>query len=245
VVCIYSTFLQRSFDQIFQEVALANIPVVFCIDRAGLVGADGPTHHGLMDVGFLRMMPNMVVAAPADAAEMKGVLEFAIALQRPVCIRYPKDSVAAEQITPASALPFVLGKSVTIGNGGPESKATIISYGSVLNEALEAGKILEQEGIEVSIVNARFAAPLDSAIIEILKQGRPVVTVEDHGSAGGFGSSILESAAGRIHGFKAGNCVRILAVPRRFIRHNSRTEQLMEAGINADKIAEAVREMLT
>ena len=244
VVCIYSTFLQRSFDQIYQDVALANLPVVFCIDRAGLVGADGPTHHGLMDIGFLRMMPNMVVAAPADAAEMKGVLEFAIAVQRPVCIRYPKDSIAAEQIIPASTEPFVLGKSVTVRNAGPESKATIISYGSVLNETIKAGKTLEQEGIEVSIINARFAAPLDRSIIEVLKQGRPVVTVEDHGSAGGFGAAVLESAAGRIHGFKAGACMRILGVPRRFIRHNSRAEQLMEAGINADKIAEAVREIL-
>jgi 1-deoxy-D-xylulose-5-phosphate synthase len=244
VVCIYSTFLQRSFDQIFQEVSLANLPVVFCIDRAGLVGADGPTHHGLMDIGFLRMMPNFVVTAPADAVEMKGVLEFAMSVQRPVCIRYPKDSIAAEQIVSASAEPFVLGKSVTVKNGGIESKATIISYGSVLIEALKAGKLLEQEGIEVNVINARFTAPLDNSIIEVLKQGRPVVTVEDHGSAGGFGSSVLESAAGRIHGFKAGNCVRILGVPRRFIRHDSRSCQLMEAGINADKIAEAVREML-
>ncbi|MGA2094528.1 MAG: transketolase C-terminal domain-containing protein, partial [Sedimentisphaerales bacterium] len=192
----------------------------------------------------LRMMPNFVVTAPADAAEMKGVLEFALALQRPVCIRYPKDSIAAEQITPASNEPFVLGKSATVRSGGTGTKATIISYGSVLIEAIEAGKLLEQDGIEVNVINARFAAPLDSSIIEVLKQGRPVVTVEDHGSAGGFGSSVLESAAGRIHGFEPGCAVRILGVPRRFIRHDSRTNQLMEAGINADKIAEAVREML-
>jgi 1-deoxy-D-xylulose-5-phosphate synthase len=243
VVCIYSTFLQRSFDQIFQEVALANLPVVFCIDRAGLVGGDGPTHHGLMDIGFLRMMPNLVVAAPADAAEMKGVLEFAIALQRPVCIRYPKDSIAAEQITPVSVLPFVLGKSVAVRNNR-DSKATIISYGSVLTEALEAGKLLEQEGIGIDIINARFAAPLDGSIIDALKHGKPVVTAEDHGSAGGFGAAVLESAACRIHGFKSGSSVRILGVPRRFIRHDSRAQQLMEAGINADKIAEAVKEML-
>lgn len=243
VVCIYSTFLQRSFDQIFQEVALANMPVVFCIDRAGLVGADGPTHHGLMDIGFSRMMPNLVVAAPADAVEMRGVLEFAMSVQRPICIRYPKDTISAEQLAPVNAEPFVLGKSVAIRNSS-DSKATIISYGSILSEAIEAGKLLEREGIKVNIINARFAVPLDGSIIEILKQGKPVVTVEDHGSAGGFGSAAMESAASRIHGFKAGAGVRVLGAPRRFIRHDSRAEQLMEAGINADKIAQAVREML-
>ncbi len=111
VVCIYSTFLQRSFDQIFQEVSLQNLPVVFCIDRAGLVGADGPTHHGLMDIGFLRMMPNLVLAAPADAAEIGGVLEFAVGAGRPVCIRYPKDYAAQERLSDSSTEAFILGKS--------------------------------------------------------------------------------------------------------------------------------------
>lgn len=104
---------------------------------------------------------------------------------------------------------------------------------------------MELDGIWVDVINARFAAPLDSSIIDVLKQSKSIVTVEDHGSAGGFGSALLESAAGRIHGFKPGSCVRVLGVPRRFIRHDLRRCQLMEAGINADKIAEAVREMLT
>jgi 1-deoxy-D-xylulose-5-phosphate synthase len=247
VVCIYSTFLQRSFDQIFQEVALANLPVIFCIDRAGLVGADGPTHHGLMDIGFLRMMPNLVVTAPADATEMAGALEFALDAGRPVCLRYPKDYIAAQQLSPASAEPFVLAKSVPVISS-PGSRAAIISYGSILVEAIAASKMLAQEDIEVDVINARFAAPLDGSIIELLAGAKPVVTVEDHGSACGFGSAVLEAAAGRTGGFKtrrAASALKVLGAPRRFISQDSRAGQLMEAGINADKIAEAVKKMLT
>ncbi|GAJ11152.1 unnamed protein product, partial [marine sediment metagenome] len=115
VVCIYSTFLQRSFDQIFQEVALQNLPVVFCVDRAGVVGPDGPTHHGLMDIGFLRMMPNMVLTAPANGIEMKLALKFALSENKPVVIRYPKDLVPPRKFTRAAcSKPFRLGKSVVV-----------------------------------------------------------------------------------------------------------------------------------
>jgi 1-deoxy-D-xylulose-5-phosphate synthase len=243
IVCIYSTFLQRSFDQIFQEVSLQNLPVVFCIDRAGVVGADGPTHHGLMDTGFLRMMPNLVLLSPADAVEMKGVLEFAFAQQRPVCIRYPKDCVAGSQISPASAEPFELGRAVTVKKGH-NSLASIVSYGSVLVEAMGAGGELAQEGVEVDVINARFAAPVDGRIIELLESGKPMVTVEDHGIACGFGSAILEAASQRAKGYANSGKIHILAAPKRFIRHDSRARQLMETGVNADKIAHAVRQML-
>jgi 1-deoxy-D-xylulose-5-phosphate synthase len=242
-VCIYSTFLQRSFDQIFQEVSLQNLSVVFCVDRAGMVGADGPTHHGLMDIGFLRMMPNMVLLSPADAIEMKGALEFALGAERPVCIRYPKDYVSSGRICEASAEPFELGKSVFV-RSSRSSKAIIVSYGSVLVEATEAAKKLAQEDIEVDVVNARFAAPVDSAIIDMLGLGKPIVTVEDHGSACGFGSAILEAAGQRTSAFEHPGKVRILGTPKRFIRHDSRHRQLMESGVNADKIAETVRQML-
>lgn len=244
VVCIYSTFLQRSFDQIFQEVSLQNLPVVFCIDRAGLVGADGPTHHGLMDVGFLRMMPNLVLVSPADAAEMKGALEFALGGGHPVCIRYPKDYIASEQISEVSTEPYVLGKSVVV-RSSTDSRVTIISYGSVLLEAISAAGKLAEEGINVDVINARFAAPMDVKIIELLRSGKAVVTVEDHGSACGFGSAVLEAAANRSSGFERPGAVRVLGVPRRFVRHETRASQLMEAGINADKIAETVRQVLS
>ncbi len=115
VVCIYSTFLQRSFDQIFQEVAQQNLPVVFCIDRAGFVGADGPTHHGLMDIGFMRMMPNIVLTAPANDIETQLALKFALSADKPVVVRYPKDVVPSEEFFRAAcAKPFEMGKSVTV-----------------------------------------------------------------------------------------------------------------------------------
>jgi 1-deoxy-D-xylulose-5-phosphate synthase len=244
VVCIYSTFLQRSFDQIFQEVSLQNLPVVFCIDRAGVVGADGPTHHGLMDIGFLRMMPNLALVAPADAAEMKGALEFALSADRPVCIRYPKDYIAPKGIAEASIEPFVLGKSVVVKSSA-KSRVAVVSYGSVLVEAVAAAKLLAEEGIEVDVINARFAAPVDGRIVELLESGKAVVTVEDHSIACGFGSAVLEAAGQRSSGFGPAGEVRVLGVPRRFVRHDSRSSQLMETGINADKIAEAVRQILS
>jgi 1-deoxy-D-xylulose-5-phosphate synthase len=243
IVCIYSTFLQRSFDQVFQEVSLQNLPVVFCIDRAGVVGADGPTHHGLMDIGFLRMMPNLVLVAPADAIEMKGALEFALDSQRPVCIRYPKDMVVVNQITAASGEPFTLGRA-TMVRISRDSRASIISYGSILVEAVAAARKLAEEGLEVDVINARFAAPVDAGIVEMMESGKPIVTVEDHSSACGFGSAILEAAGQRARGFAHKGKIRILGVPRRFVRHDSRAGQLMETGINADKIAEAVKQIL-
>jgi len=131
VVCIYSTFLQRSFDQVFQDVALQNLAVVFCIDRAGVVGSDGPTHHGLMDIGFLRMMPNMVLTAPANDIEMKLALEFALNEDRPVVIRYPKDLVPPEKfVRAACAKPFKLGKSIVVKRA-KNSAAALVSYGSL------------------------------------------------------------------------------------------------------------------
>ncbi len=242
VVCIYSTFLQRSFDQIFQEVALQNLPVVFCIDRAGLVGPDGPTHHGLMDIGFLRLMPNMVLTAPANDIEMKGALEFALSQNQPVVIRYPKDVVPEQKfVRAASAWPFSLGKSVLVKRA-KKSVAAIVSYGSILTEALKAAEMLAEENIAADVINGRFAAPVDEKIVALLEKGKAIVTVEDHSGACGFGSAVLESASAKSSSIKN---IRILGAPGRFIGHNSRKHQLMEAGINADKIVETVKEMLT
>ncbi len=241
VVCIYSTFLQRSFDQIFQEVALQNLPVVFCIDRAGFVGSDGPTHHGLMDVGFLRMMPNMVLTAPANDVEMRLALEFALSQNKPVVIRYPKDVVSEqESVVAACSQPFELGRSVTVRKARG-SAAAIVSYGSILTEALKAAERLADEQIAVDVINARFAAPIDQKIIAMAKRRKPIVTVEDHSVACGFGSAVLEAAVAEGCSAKA---IRLLGAPRRFIGHNLRDAQLAEAGVDADGIAMTVKEML-
>jgi len=245
VVCIYSTFLQRSFDQIFQEVALQNLPVVFCVDRAGVVGSDGPTHHGLSDIGFLRIMPNMVLTGPANEIEMKLALEFALGQDKPVVIRYPKDFVPEQEFVPpyvwrACAKPFRLGKSVVVKRS-KNSAVAIVSYGSVLTEVLKAVELLAEDDIAVDVINGRFAAPVDEKIVSLLDQGKGIITVEDHASACGFGSAVLELAAAQSYSPKA---IRLLGAPRRFIGHNSRAQQLMEVGVNADKIAETAKEMV-
>jgi 1-deoxy-D-xylulose-5-phosphate synthase len=251
VVCIYSTFLQRSFDQIFQEVALQNLPVVFCVDRAGVVGSDGPTHHGLFDIGYLRMMPNMVLTAPADEVETKLALEFALGLDKPVVIRYPKDFVPKEKsVRSACAKPFKLGKSV-VAKKVKDSAIAIVSYGSVLMEALEAAEMLAKDGIAADVINARFAAPIDEKIIRLLDKGKGIITVEDHTAACGFGSAVLELAAAKTGGGKQKvadsnklNAIRVLGAPRKFIKHDTRPVQLMEVGINAVKIAQTAKDML-
>jgi len=241
IVCIYSTFLQRSFDQIFQEVALQNLPVVFCVDRAGMVGSDGPTHHGLMDIGYLRMMPNMVLLAPADAVEMKGALEFAMASDQPVVIRYPKEAVPPDELVRvASDKPFELGTSVLVKRGR-RSVLTIATYGTVLSEALKAAQLLADEGIAVDVINGRFAAPVDEKLLAGLARGRGLITVEDHRSACGFGSAVLELAAAQ--GLNAGK-IRVLGAPREFIGHDVRQVQLMQVGITADEIVKTAKEML-
>ncbi|MHC4684815.1 MAG: 1-deoxy-D-xylulose-5-phosphate synthase [Planctomycetota bacterium] len=243
VVCIYSTFLQRSFDQIVQDVALQKLPVVFCVDRAGVVGSDGPTHHGLMDIGFLRMMPNMVLTAPANDIEMRLALEFALGEDKPVVIRYPKDLVPPRKfVRAACAKPFKLGKSVVVKKA-KDSAIAIVGYGSVLTEALKAATLLAKEGIAVDVINGRFAAPVDEKIVLLANEGKGIITVEDHTTACGFGSAVLELAA-TTFGMGITKPIAVLGAPRKFIGHNSRDAQLMEAGVNADKIVETAKEML-
>ena len=242
VVCIYSTFLQRCFDQIFQEVALQNLPVIFCIDRAGLVGADGPTHHGLMDIGFLRMMPNTILIAPADETELKLALDFAVEIKRPVCIRYPRDAVPAQNpLTSILNQPFKLGKSVTCLEN-PAAKVAIVSYGTVLYEALKAADTLKNEGIEVDVINARFAKPLDEDILLPLQAGKTIITVEDHSISCGFGSALAELAASKYPDLVSS--IRILGVPDNLISCASRSVQLADAGIDAPAIVRNVKEII-
>jgi 1-deoxy-D-xylulose-5-phosphate synthase len=194
-----------------------------------------------MDIGFLRMMPNMVLTAPANDVEMKLALEFALGENAPVVIRYPKDLVPLEEyIRAACAQPFKLGKSVTVRRA-KHATVAIVGYGSILTEALKAASLLAKDGISADVINGRFAAPVDQKIVSLIEKGRGIVTVEDHAVACGFGSAVLELAAAKGRSVKD---IRVLGAPRRFIGHNSRDVQLMEAGVNADNIAETVRKML-
>jgi len=240
VVAIYSTFLQRSFDQIMQEVALQRLPVVFCIDRAGLVGADGPTHHGLMDIGFLRMMPNIVLAAPAGQEELCSALEFALSSEQAVAIRYPKD-VVPDLPADCCRQPFRLGRAV-FARQSQVSRLAIVNYGCLLDRALVAAERLCSEGIETDVVNARFAVPLDEEIIELARAGKGIIALEDHSLACGFGSAVLEAVAGAGLEPGRGTIVR-LGVGRRLVRHDARSRQLADCGLDVDNIVDTARRM--
>ena len=238
VVAIYSTFMQRAFDQAFQEVSLQGLPVLLCMDRAGLVGSDGAVHHGFADIACLRTLPGMVLMAPADAAELDAAMRLALGLAGPAAIRYPRDEVALE--LPGPCPPFELGKARRVREG---ADAAIIAYGAMVEAALAAAEALsDRESLNVEVVNARFAKPLDAdAITAIVASGRPVLVCEDHALAGGFGSAVLEAAA-------AGNLdasnVMLAGIPDRFIAHASRTEQLLQAGLDADSLAGRINSMM-
>lgn len=237
VVAIYSTFLQRAFDQVFQEVVLQGLPVVFCIDRAGLVGGDGAVHHGFLDITYLRGFPGMVLMAPADEPELQSALALALSLDQPCAIRYPRDNVPAPL---GEAPPFVPGRCRVMRRG---TDAWVLAYGSTVPYALDAAELLASEGIDVQVVNARFARPIDAdMVVEAVGSGRPVITVEDHSVAGGFGSAVLEAA--QEHGLSAARVVRLGIPADRFIAHGPRAAQLAEAGIDAAGIAAAVRRSL-
>jgi 1-deoxy-D-xylulose-5-phosphate synthase len=242
VVAVYSTFLQRAFDQIFHDVCLQNLPVVFCLDRGGMVGGDGAVHHGFCDVAFLRPLPNIVLMAPMDEWEMTGALELAMTLNQPCAIRYPRDHVPEPASRPtSSAEPFELGKAAVLRRG---SCGAILAYGSGASEALHAADELSREGVELTVVSARFAKPLDDSLLsEILTQfaDRPIITLEDHARIGGFGSAVLEFAHERR--LDARRVIR-LGIPDQYIPHDSRKAQLACLGLDARGLIQAVRDAL-
>jgi 1-deoxy-D-xylulose-5-phosphate synthase len=235
IVAIYSTFLQRSYDQIFQEVALQNLPVTMMLDRAGLTGPDGPTHHGLFDIGYMRVFPNIVMMAPGDSTEVEPMLEFSLKHNGPCSIRYPKTSALAFE-RPVQRIE--LGKAEVIRRG---SDGAIVAIGAMLQQALAAAEILEQEGIHVTVVNGRFIKPLDVDLLgQLFEECRFVVTVEEGALAGGFGSAVLEAACH--HGWDT-RIMRILGIPDRFIEHGERNELLQELGLDAGGIARTCRQL--
>ncbi|MEE2935007.1 MAG: 1-deoxy-D-xylulose-5-phosphate synthase [Planctomycetota bacterium] len=232
IVDIYSTFLQRSYDQIFQEVALQDLPVIFMLDRAGLTGPDGPTHHGLFDIGYMRIFPNMVCMAPGYAAEISEMLSFATQQDHPASIRYPKASALQLEREPE---PIQLGKSETVREG---QDGTIVAFGAMLEHALEAADLLAGE-LNVAVVNARFVKPIDEQMIhDSLQDGRFVVTVEEGAKAGGFGSAFIESAVQQNLDTRG---IRVLALPDKFIEHGDRMDLLATHGLGPGQIADACR----
>ncbi|MCA9132102.1 MAG: 1-deoxy-D-xylulose-5-phosphate synthase [Planctomycetales bacterium] len=230
IVTIYSTFLQRSYDQIFQEVALQNLPVVFMMDRAGLAGPDGPTHHGVYDVGYMRLFPNIVVMAPGDGPELTKMLDFALHTAGPVAIRYPK--AAAEDLG-LSPQPVELGKGQTVRWG---TDGAIVGLGAMLPCALQAAELLAQQGLDVAVINPRFVKPLDESLLEkVFRECKFVLTLEEGALMGGFGSAVLELANDR--GWDTRH-MRRLGIPDQFIEHGERGELLADLSLSPAGIAD-------
>lgn len=233
IVDIYSTFLQRSYDQIFQEVALQNLPVTFMLDRAGLTGPDGATHHGVFDIGYMRIFPNMVVMAPGDGPEIGEMLEFSLNHDSPCSIRYPKTTA---EIIERERSPIELGKAEVLSWG---TDAAIISCGTQLADCIAAAEVLRDEGLSVGVVNARFVKPIDGEVMRrALTECSTVITVEEGALAAGFGSALTEFAAD--HGLDASH-VRRLGLPDKFIEHGERAELLADFKLDSCGIAETVR----
>jgi len=235
VVAIYSTFLQRAFDQAFEEVSLQGLPVIFCMDRAGLVGADGAVHHGFLDIAYLRGLPGMVLMAPADEAELRSALDLALSLESPCGIRYPRDEVP-EPLPGTRSRPFALGRAWRLRAG---EEGTFLALGATAEHALRAAEALAREqDAEVAVYSARFAKPLDEPLItDLIAGGKPLLIVEDHSIACGFGSAVMEMAAAK--SLDASN-VKLLGLPDRFIPHGKRSEQLAQVGLDAEGLARAM-----
>jgi 1-deoxy-D-xylulose-5-phosphate synthase len=233
---IYSTFLQRAFDQIFQEVALQNLPVTFTLDRAGLTGPDGPTHHGCFDTTYLRLFPNMVVMAPGDELDLAPMLRFALEHNGPTAMRYPKASL--ERVERGVA-PIELGQA-EIYEWDPDG--VLVAYGSLFPTCVKAAERLREEGISIGVINARFAKPLDkTTLLRAVEELPLVVTVEEGTLEGGFGSALLEAA--NAAGLDTRNVLR-LGLPDHFIEHGERGELLADLGLDVNGICRTVREAL-
>ncbi len=239
VVAIYSTFLQRAYDQMVHDICLQNLHVVLAIDRAGLVGEDGPTHHGVFDIAYLGHIPNLVLMAPKDEQELKDMIYTAISLPGPVAIRYPKRGTERIQ-TDKDYHNIQLGQAEVLKQGrGP----VIMAIGSMVYPALKAAEILAKEDIEPTVVNARFIRPLDEALLdELLADGnRPLVTIEEHVERCGFGSIVLEFLAER---GKKDIKIKRLALPNSFIEQGSRSLLLDKYGLSVKGIVDSVREIV-
>jgi 1-deoxy-D-xylulose-5-phosphate synthase len=236
VVDIYSTFLQRSFDQIFQEVALQNLPVLFTMDRAGLVGADGPTHHGMYDLAYMRVFPNMIVMAPGDAKDIGPMIDFALCQDAPVSIRYPKANL---EMIDRPVQPIELGGAEILEW---ETDGMFLACGTVVASCLRAAERLRhQYGLRIGVINARFVKPLDRAtVLKAVEECGFVLTVEEGCLMGGFGSAVLEAVNDA--GLPTTH-IRRLGLPDRFVLHAERDEQLAEVGLDVAGISQAALDL--
>jgi len=239
VVAIYSTFLQRAYDQVVHDICLQNLPVLFALDRGGLVGEDGPTHHGVFDISYLRHIPNMTLMAPKDENELRKMLWTALHLPGPVAVRYPRGEALGVPIDPGfSALP--VGKAEMLRDG---HDMIFLAYGSMVSVAMEASRILVEDGIDAGVVNMRFAKPLDTELLsELSRQTSLLVTVEEGSVMGGFGSAVLEwlSASDLLSRVR----VRMVGIPDHYVEHGAPAILRESVGLTAPQLAELARKSL-
>jgi 1-deoxy-D-xylulose-5-phosphate synthase len=235
IVAIYSTFLQRAFDQLMMDVCLHRLPVLFVIDRAGITGDDGPSHHGVFDLSYLRAMPNMVIAAPRDEFELRDLLYTALEHDGPFAIRFPKGSVPEAEARPRAILP--IGSWEILREG---EDVCVLAVGKTVSHALEAAEKLEGEGVSARVVNARFVKPLPDDLMSYVGGFDLVVTVEDNVLAGGFGSAVLEALSGV--GPSSGNrpAVERVGVPDRFLEHASQDIWYERLGLDASGLKKRI-----
>lgn len=242
VAAIYSTFLQRGYDQVVHDVCIQNLPVILAMDRAGLVGDDGITHHGVFDIAYLSPLPRLVLMAPKDLDELDAMLDFAMAHNGPIGLRYPRGGVLRFHpelpISVPAAEPLRLGKAEVLKKG---SELAILAVGSMVYPALEAAALLEQKGISTTVVNARFIKPFDVELFsEIAKEHRGLLIVEEGIQRGGFGSAVMEELEGLRNGLR----IRVMGIPDKFFEHGKREILLAEAGLTSEHMQIAAQELL-
>jgi 1-deoxy-D-xylulose-5-phosphate synthase len=236
---IYSTFLQRAYDQVVHDVAIQNLPVRFALDRAGLVGADGPTHAGAFDISYLGCLPNFVVMAASDEAELMHMVATAAAHEGPIALRYPRgEGIGCDM--PERGTPLDIGKGRIVREG---ARVAILSLGTRLTEALKAADDLAARGLPATVADARFAKPLDLDLVLKLARDHEVLVTVEEGSTGGFGAFVLQALA--THGvFDNGLKVRTMVLPDEFLDHDKPERMYAQAGLNAEGIVETVLKAL-
>lgn len=239
VVAIYSTFIQRAFDQIVHDCAIQGLHVVFVMDRGGLVGADGATHHGALDLSFLRCIPGMVIMAPVDEQELRDMLYTAVEFRKgPIALRYPRGNSVGVTLRPGFQK-LEIGRGIVLRQG---KDVAILAVGNVVHSALQAAELLSNEGIDAEVVNMRFIKPVDDALIcSLAERIRSFVTVEDNVTDGGFGSAVLESLSRQGIGDVA---VRLHGLPDEFVEQGSPAELYRKVSLDSEGVAQVVRGFL-
>ena len=235
---VYSTFLQRGYDQVLHDVALQNLPVVFCLDRAGIVGDDGPTHHGAFDISFLRSIPNIAIFAPKDGRELRDSLALAMTYNDgPLAIRYPRGSVPEEKID-FSVRPLEFGSWEILREG---NDFAILAVGTMVYRAWKAADILQKDGINCRVVNCRFIRPMDETILrDTFGKFSNIITACENSLSGGFGEGVLGWAAQNDFTDRR---VKTLGIPARFMKHGDRNQLLSEIGLDAEGIAMTILDL--